>query len=72
MTGHMLGELARDFRAAFRSMTQYPAACLVAVISLAGGIGCATATLTIRDAVFYNPPPLIENPEELSVAGIST
>ena len=34
--------------------------------SLAGGIGAATVTLTVRDAVFRNAPPLYRHPEQLS------
>ena len=72
MTRLRLHEFRQDLRLAVRSIRQYPVACAVAVISLAAGIGCTTATLTIRDAIFYNPPPLLQNPEELSIVGLST
>ncbi len=62
----------RDCRSALRSMTKCPVACAVAVISLAAGIGCTTATLTIRNAFFYSAPPLYQHPEQLSFLGVST
>src|SRR5258707_11599282 len=49
--------LLHDLRDAARSVVRYPIAAAVAVISLAGGIGATTATLTIRDVVFRKPPP---------------
>jgi putative ABC transport system permease protein len=71
MKGLLFDELLWDARAAVRNMAKTPVACAVAVISIAAGIGATTATLTIRDAVFFNPPPLYRNPEELTIAGIS-
>jgi FtsX-like permease family len=38
---------------------------LVAILSLAGGIGSTTVMLTVRNVVFYNPPPLYYQPEML-------
>jgi putative ABC transport system permease protein len=64
--------LRQDVRSAIRSIAKSPVACLVAVVSLAGGIGSTTATLTLRNAIFYNPPPLYAQPSELSRAEIST
>src|SRR5690349_11808103 len=61
-----------DLRAALRNLSRYPMTSLVAILSLALGIGCATATLAIRDAVFFNPPPLYQSPSELSFVGVST
>ena len=55
-----------DLQSAIRSMTKYPVACVVAIISLAAGIGCTTATLTLRNAVFFSAPPLFRNPDELT------
>jgi predicted permease len=65
-------QLRQDARAAIRSIAKSPLACLVAVISIAGGIGATTATLTLRNAIFYNPPPLYAQPSELSRLEIST
>jgi predicted permease len=58
--------LLHDLRDAARSVVRYPIAAAVAVISLAGGIGATTATLTIRDVVFRKPPALYRAPHELS------
>jgi putative ABC transport system permease protein len=48
----LVDEAMQDLRYAARSLTKYPIACGVAVVSLAGGIGATAATLTIRDVVF--------------------
>ena len=64
--------LRQDVRSAIRSIAKSPVACLVAVVSLAGGIGSTTATLTLRNAIFYNPPPLYAQPSELSRVELST
>src|SRR5947207_16973 len=61
-----LDELRQDARGAVRGVMRYPIAALVAVISLAAGIGATTATLTIRDVVFRRPPPAYSHPEQLS------
>jgi putative ABC transport system permease protein len=65
-------QFRQDARSALRSIAKSPVACLVAVGSLAGGIGATTATLTLRNAIFYNPPPLYAQPSELSRLEIST
>jgi hypothetical protein len=61
-----MDHLKQDLRGAVRSMARYPVACAVAIISLAAGIGCTTATLLARDAMFLNPPPLYTQPDQLS------
>jgi putative ABC transport system permease protein len=58
--------LLHDVRCAFRSMRRFPIATTVAIASLAAGIGATAATLTIRNAVFRNPPPLYRDPEQLT------
>ena len=55
-----------DVRNAWRSLRRYPIACAIAIVSLAAGIGSTTATLTVRNAVFLDPPPLYRDPAELS------
>lgn len=67
-----LDRLLQDLRCALRSMARHPLASGVAVISLAIGIGSTTAMLTLRDAVFFKPPPLYRSPEQLSVVQITT
>jgi hypothetical protein len=61
-----LDELHQDFRAAWRNLVRYPVVAIVAVLSLGAGIGATAASLTIRDAFFQNPPPLYQQPEQLS------
>jgi putative ABC transport system permease protein len=58
--------LMQDVRCAFRSMRRFPVATIVAIASLAAGIGATAATLTIRNAVFRNPPPLYRDPGQLT------
>jgi putative ABC transport system permease protein len=62
----IVDQLVQDVRAARRGLARYPIAATVAVLSLAAGIGSTTATLTVRNAVFRNPPPLYREPAELS------
>ena len=61
-----LDHLIQDLRCAARNMRRYPVASLVAVLSLAAGIGATTVTLTIRDVIFRKPPPSYQHPEQLS------
>ncbi len=56
----------QDARCAFRSMRRYPVATIVAIASLAAGIGATAATLTVRNAVFRSAPPLYRDPDQLS------
>jgi putative ABC transport system permease protein len=62
----IVDQLVQDIRAAWRGLARYPVAATVAVLSLAAGIGSTTATLTVRNAVFKNPPPLYRDATELS------
>ena len=59
-------ELRQDFRAARRNLVRYPIVAIVAVLSLGAGIGATAASLTIRDVIFENPPPLYVEPQQLS------
>ena len=61
-----LDHLRQDARGAARSVMRYPVAALVAIVSLAAGIGATTATLTIRNVVFHRPPPAYAQPDQLS------
>jgi putative ABC transport system permease protein len=61
-----LDELRQDFHAARRNLVRYPIVAIVAVLSLGAGIGATAASLTIRDVIFQNPPPLYEQPQQLS------
>ena len=55
-----LDHLVQDVRCAARNMRRAPVASIVAIASLAAGIGATTVTLTVRDAVFHKPPPLYQ------------
>src|SRR5262245_12080169 len=61
-----LDDLRQDFHAAWRNLIRYPIVAIVAVLSLGAGIGATTASLTIRDVLFQNPPPLYVDPHQLS------
>jgi predicted permease len=61
-----LDHLRQDVRGAARAVARYPVAAIVAVVSLAFGIGAMTMTLIVRDIVFRKPPPLYQHPGELS------
>jgi putative ABC transport system permease protein len=61
-----LDELRQDFHAARRHLVRYPVVAIVSVLSLGAGIGATAAALTIRDVFFENPPPLYQQPQQLS------
>jgi putative ABC transport system permease protein len=66
-----MDSIVKDIRYAFRSLVRYPAFTLVAVITLALGIGANTAIFTVVNAVLLRPLPY-NNPERLMMVGIST
>ena len=61
-----LDHFVQDLRCAARNMRRYPVASLVAVLSLAAGIGATTVTLTVRDTLFRKPPATYQQPAQLS------
>ena len=61
-----LDHLGQDLRAAARGLLRYPVVAAVAVLSLGAGIAATAASLTLRDIVFQNPPPLWREPQQLS------
>ena len=61
-----LDELRQDFHSARRNLVRYPVVAIVAVLSLGAGIGATAASLTVRDIIFQNPPPLYVEPHQLS------
>lgn len=67
-----LDRLQQDARGAWRSLRRSPMTSLVAILSLAAGIGATTMTLTVRDIVFRRPPPLYANPGQLSHLQVAT
>jgi MacB-like periplasmic core domain len=66
-----LDELRQDFHAAWRNLVRYPVVSIVAILSLGAGIGATAAGLTVRDMLFQNPPPLYNEPEQLSKIQVS-
>jgi predicted permease len=67
-----MDQLRQDLLAALRNVRKYPVACVVAILSLAGGLGAMTATLTVRNVLFRNPPPLYADPGQLSRVQVGT
>jgi predicted permease len=67
-----MDQLRQDLVSALRNVRKYPVACSVAILSLAGGLGAMTATLTVRNVLFRNPPPLYPHPEQLSRVQVGT
>jgi len=63
-----MSTLLQDLRHGFRRLWQSPGFALVAVITLALGIGANTAIFTLVDAVLLRPLP-VPNPEQLYRVG---
>ena len=61
-----LDHLVQDVRCALRSLRRYPIATVVALVSLAAGIGATAVTLSVRDVIFYKFPATYRQPEQLS------
>src|ERR1051326_8069382 len=61
-----LEQLAQDIRYAFRAMRRSKAFSLLAVLSLALGIGANTAIYSFMDSILLRPLP-VPNPESLVV-----
>ncbi|MGH7445149.1 MAG: ABC transporter permease, partial [Longimicrobiales bacterium] len=61
-----LGDIARDVRYGARSLLRAPGFALVAVLTLALGIGATTAMFSVVDAVLLEPLPF-PAPEELAM-----
>lgn len=57
--------LNTDLRLAIRALRQAPAFTLIAVLSLALGIGASTAVYALTFALFFAPPAGVDQPETL-------
>ena len=63
---HFMDEVRQDVRFAWRSLVRRPAFTVVAVLTLAMGIGATTALFSVVKAVLLSPLPY-GNPESLAV-----
>lgn len=61
----MLDLLRQDVRYAARALSRTPVFALVAVLSLAIGIGATTGIVTIANTLLLRPPPGVGHPERL-------
>ncbi len=66
-----MDSIAKDLKYALRSLLRYPTFTVVAVITLALGIGANTAIFTVVNAVLLRPLPY-QNAERLMMIGTST
>src|SRR5215472_10079644 len=60
-------QLLQDLKYGLRTLVRSPGFTLIAVLSLALGIGANTAIFTLTDAVFLNPLPVDEPSRVLEV-----
>ena len=60
-----MGNLARDFRSAWRSLRRSPGFAAAAILTLALGIGANTAIFTVVNAVLLEPLPF-KDPSRLA------
>jgi predicted permease len=64
--GGLLDAVGRDALLALRSFARSPLATATAIVTLALGIGAATAAFSLADAVLLRPIPGIEAPEDVA------
>jgi len=61
----ILATLLNDLRVAVRTLRQSPTFTVIAVVSLALGIGAATSVYALTFALFFAPPAGVDRPESL-------
>jgi putative ABC transport system permease protein len=66
-----MDSITKDLKYALRSLIRYPTFALIAVITLALGIGANTAIFTVVNAVLLRPLPY-PNSSQLMMVGLST
>jgi predicted permease len=70
--GKWLDDFERDTRYALRALRRSPAFAMVAILSLAFGIGANTAIFSLADAVLFRPLPVAEPERLMQVRGVQT
>jgi predicted permease len=65
----MLDLLRQDTRYAARALGRSPLFAIVAVLSIAIGVGATTAIVTLANTLLLRPPPAIGNPERVVAVG---
>jgi hypothetical protein len=68
-----MDQVLQDLKYGARALARSPGFTLVAVLSLALGIGANTAIFTLTDAVFLNPMPVQDSARvhRLVIAGVA-
>ncbi|HEX5072520.1 MAG TPA: ABC transporter permease [Gemmatimonadaceae bacterium] len=65
----MFGLLRQDVRYAIRALHRSPLFAIVAVLSIAVGVGATTAIVTLANALLLRPPPGVGHPERVVTVG---
>ncbi|MCH7565738.1 MAG: hypothetical protein IH968_18150, partial [Gemmatimonadetes bacterium] len=63
--GELMASFVQDLRYAFRSLTGNPGFAVIAILTLALGIGANTAIFSVVDAALFRSPPVHE-PDRLT------
>lgn len=66
-SSHLVGDIWRDLRYAWRAMAARPGFAAVAILSLALGIGANTAIFSLWNGVLHASLPAVHKPDELVI-----